>query len=440
MAERRVVIAGAGGRDFHNFNTVFRDDPASRVIAFTAAQIPGIDDRRYPPLLAGDRYPDGVPIVPEADLARLITGERADEVVFSYSDVSFQHVMTMASRVVALGADFRLLGARDTMLRSNVPVVSIAAVRTGCGKSQTTRRVAKILREAGKRVVAVRHPMPYGDLTKQRVQRFASENDLVTHRCTIEEREEYEPHIAAGGVVYAGIDYAAILAEAEKEADIILWDGGNNDLPFFLPSLEIVVADPLRVGHERTYHPGAANLFRAHVVIINKAATAGAEAVGALARSVREVNPEATIVEAASPLFVDDPDAVRGKRVLCIEDGPTVTHGEMGYGAAYLAAKRFGAAEIVDPRPSLVGDLKRVFAEWPQLTRVLPAVGYGAEQLADLSATIAKVDCDLILIGTPIDLSRLVSFDRPALRVKYELQEIGYPDLPSILRERGYLS
>ncbi len=436
---RRVVIAGAGGRDFHNFNCVFRDNPDFEVRAFTATQIPGIDDRRYPAELAGSLYPNGIPIEPEHDLLRIVREEAIDEVVFAYSDVSFDHVMTLGSRVIAAGADYRLIGANATMIPAKVPVIAVGAVRTGSGKSQTTRRIADLLRAAGKHVVAIRHPMPYGDLRRQAVQRFASLEDLDRHECTIEEREEYEPHIERGCVVYAGVDYGRILAEAEREADVILWDGGNNDLPFYRPDLEIVVADPLRAGHERRYHPGAANVYRAHVVVINKVDSARAEDVRTLRASITAMNPAATIIEAASPMTVEEPDRVRGARVLCVEDGPTVTHGEMAYGVAALAAKRLGARELVDPRPFAKGDLVNVFAKYPHLREVLPAVGYGEEQVRDLAASIEATDADLVLIGTPIDLRRVIDFAKPALRVQYELQEIGEPDLRMVLSERGFL-
>ncbi len=429
----RTIIMGAAGRDFHNFNTVYRDDAASRVVAFTAAQIPNIDGRRYPGELAGPLYPEGVPIYPEAELPRLIRELQADQVVFAYSDVSHETVMHKASLVLACGADFRLIGPRATMLAARVPVVSVCAVRTGSGKSQTTRRVAAILRARGKKVVCVRHPMPYGDLVRQRVQRFAAAEDLERHQCTIEEREEYEPHIAAGGVVYAGVDYAAILAEAEQEADVLIWDGGNNDLPFYRADLEIVVADPHRPGHERSYHPGEANLRRAHVVVINKIDSAGREGVDAVRRSIRELNPDAVVIDAASPLFVEAAHEIRGKRVLAIEDGPTLTHGEMKYGAGVLAALRHGASEVVDPRPYAVGRVADTFASYPGIGALLPAMGYGEEQTRDLEATIARTPCDLVLVATPIDLRRVLRIDKPSKRVSYELQEIGKPDLGDVL-------
>lgn len=429
----RILIMGAAGRDFHNFNTVFREDSSSRVVAFTAAQIPNIDGRRYPAELAGPLYPEGIPIFPEAELPRLVEELAVEQVVFAYSDVSHETVMHKASLVLACGADFRLIGPRASMLPAKVPVVSICAVRTGAGKSQTTRRVARVLRDKGRRVVAIRHPMPYGDLVKQRVQRFATLADLDRHLCTIEEREEYEPHIAAGGVIYSGVDYAAILAEAEREADVLLWDGGNNDLPFLKPDLEIVVADPHRPGHERSYHPGEANLRRAHVVVINKIDSASPEGVEAVRRSIRELNPRAVVVDAASPLFAERAEEIRGRRVLAVEDGPTLTHGEMAYGAGVLAALRYGAAEIVDPRPYTVGSLSETFARYPGIGKLLPAMGYGEQQVKDLEATIERTPCDLVLVATPIDLRRLIKVAKPVLRVSYELQEIGKPDLGDVL-------
>ena len=431
----RILIMGAAGRDFHNFNMVFRDDPGSLVVAFTAAQIPNIDGRRYPPELAGPRYPQGIPIHPEADLDRLIRELKPHQVVLAYSDVSHETVMHTASQVLAAGPDFRLIGPDASMLDSKVPVVSVCAVRTGSGKSQTTRRVVQILRDKGRKVVAVRHPMPYGDLARQRVQRFAVLEDLDRHRCTIEEREEYEPHIAAGCVVYAGIDYGAILAEAEREAEVIVWDGGNNDLPFFRPRLEIVVADPHRPGHETSYHPGEANLRRAHVVVVNKVDTAAPEGVAQVKRSVRALNPRAMVVEAASPISVDDPEAIAGKRILAVEDGPTLTHGGMGYGAGVLAARKHGAAEVVDPRAYAVGSIRKTFEQYPGIGTLLPAMGYGEEQIRDLEATIEATPADVVLVATPVDLRRIMRISKPALRVRYELAEIGHPDLADALRE-----
>jgi predicted GTPase len=430
----RILIMGAAGRDFHNFNTVYRDDPDRRVVAFTATQIPNIEGRRYPPELAGPHYPDGIPIHPESELPRLVRELAVDEVVFAYSDVSHETVMHKASLVLACGADFKLIGPNATMIKASVPVVSVCAVRTGSGKSQTSRRVASILRAKGRRVVSVRHPMPYGDLVRQRVQRFAALEDLDRQQCTIEEREEYEPHIVAGGVIYSGVDYGAILKEAQEEADVILWDGGNNDLPFYRSDLEIVVADPHRPGHERTYHPGEANLRRAHVVVINKIDSAGPEGIEAVRRSVRELNPRAMVIDAASPLFVNGAEQIRGKRVLAVEDGPTLTHGGMKYGAGVLAAIRHGASEIVDPRPYVVGTLAKTFETYPGIGTLLPAMGYGGEQVRDLEATIARTPCDVVLVATPIDLRRIVEIRKPALRVGYELQEIGKPDLAEALQ------
>jgi len=436
MRERTVVIMGAAGRDFHNFNCVFRDDPGVRVAAFTATQIPDIAGRLYPPDLAGPRYQRGIPIVPESDLEDLCRREKVREVVFSYSDVSHQHVMEQASRAIALGADFRLLGAESTMLRAHVPVVAVCAVRTGSGKSQTTRRVAGILKAMGKRPVIVRHPMPYGDLSEQKVQRFATVKDMERHKCTIEEMEEYEPHIDEGFVVYAGVDYAAILAEAEKEADVVLWDGGNNDLPFYVPDVHITVVDPHRPGHELTYFPGRANLLMAHVVVINKIDTATADGVEAVRASIRALNPRARVVEAASPIAVDRPADIKGKRVLVVEDGPTLTHGEMAYGSGTVAARVHGAAEIVDPRPFVTGKILRTFEKYPRIGALLPAVGYGEEQVADLEATIRRVPCDLVIVATPVDLTRIIRIDKPMLRVRYSLKEIGRPTLEDILKER----
>jgi predicted GTPase len=429
----RVIIMGAAGRDFHNFNVVYRDRGQDEVVAFTAAQIPNITDRRYPPELAGPRYPHGIPIHAEADLPRLVRDLRADEVVFAYSDVSHQTVMHKASLALAAGADFRLIGPRASMIKARVPVVSVCAVRTGSGKSQTTRKVVRLLRDKGRRVVAIRHPMPYGDLAAQRVQRFAAMEDLDRHHTTIEEREEYEPHIAAGGVIYAGVDYAAILAEAEKEADIIVWDGGNNDFSFYVSDLEIVVADPHRPGHEVAYHPGETNLRRAHVVVINKIDTASPEGVARVRASVRELNPSAMVVDAASPISVEDPAAIRGKRVLAIEDGPTLTHGDMKYGAGVVAALKHGAAEVVDPRAYAVGTIADTFRTYPGIGTLLPAMGYGDQQMRDLEATVERTPADLVLVATPVDLRRVITLSKPAQRVGYELQEIGRPDLGDAL-------
>lgn len=436
MPPIRTLIMGAAGRDFHNFNVFFRNNPDYEVVAFTATQIPNIEGRRYPAELAGPRYPKGIPIHPENDLAHLIADFSIDQVVFAYSDVPHQYVMHKASLVLATGADFRLMGPKSTQLRSSKPVVAVCAVRTGSGKSQTSRRVAGILRDMGFKVAAVRHPMPYGDLTHQVVQRFASYQDLDDQDCTIEEREEYEPHLANGVIVYAGVDYEQILRQAEKEVDIILWDGGNNDLPFFVPDLHIVVADPHRPGHETSYHPGEANARAAQVFIINKVDTALPENVITVRENLHALNPNAIVIEAASPLFVDDPEEIRGKRVLVVEDGPTLTHGEMAYGAGWVAARRFGAREIVDPRPYAVGSIRETYAKYPTTGPVLPAMGYGDHMIRELEQTINNADADLVLIGTPIDLARLIKMNKPSQRVRYELQEIGQPTLESILKSK----
>lgn len=429
----RVIIMGAAGRDFHNFNVYFRNNSDYHVVAFTATQIPNIEGRVYPPALAGARYPNGIPIFPESDLPKLIREHQVDQVIFSYSDVSHETVMHRASLAMAAGADFRLLGPRATMLKSSKPVVAVCAVRTGSGKSQTTRAVAKCLREMGKRVVAVRHPMPYGDLTKQIVQRFAALDDLDKHQTTIEEREEYEPHIVSGTIIYAGVDYEKILRQAETEADVILWDGGNNDFSFYQPDLNIVMVDPHRPGHELTYHPGETNLRMADVVIINKIDTARAEDVNRVRENIRRVNPNAVVIEAASPIFVNDPGTIHGKRVLVVEDGPTLTHGEMAYGAGVIAANKFGAAEIVDPRPYAVGSIKETYIKYPTTGPVLPAMGYGNHQVKELEETINAAPVDLVLIATPIDLRRVVNIKHPTARVRYELQEIGQPTLAHVL-------
>ncbi len=428
-----VLIMGAAGRDFHNFNVVFRDDPQYRVVAFTAAQIPNITGRRYPAVLAGPLYPDGIPIVPEAELRSWIETSRVDEVVFSYSDVSHEEVMHHASRVLAAGADFRLLGPRHTMLRAAKPVVSVCAVRTGAGKSPAARRIAAILKQEGMRVVVVRHPMPYGDLAKQTVQRFARLADLDEAGCTIEEREEYEPHLREGTVVYAGVDYERILRAAEQEADVLLWDGGNNDFPFFAPALEIVLLDPHRCGHERRYHPGEVNLLRAGVIVLTKLDTAGPAEIETARAAIMRHNPDALIVESVMPLSVEDPNRIKGKRVLVIEDGPTLTHGGMTFGAGVLAAKQFGAAAVVDPRPAAVGSIAETYREYPHLGAVLPAMGYGAHQLDDLAKTIANVDCETVLVATPVDLGRLMPIPRATCRVSYELRERGRPTLRDAL-------
>jgi predicted GTPase len=433
MSARRVLIMGAAGRDFHNFNLRYRDNPEFEVVGFTATQIPNITGRRYPAQLAGARYPDGIPIHEEDQVEELIGRLSVDLVVFAYSDVSHEHVMHKGSQVIAAGADFVLMGFNETSLKSCRPVVSVCAVRTGAGKSQTTRRVCRKLLDRGRRVVAVRHPMPYGDLAKQAVQRFAVFEDLDRYECTIEEREEYEPLLKSGTVVYAGVDYGAILKEAEREADVIVWDGGNNDLPFFKPDVEIVVLDPHRPGHELQYHPGEANFRRASCIVINKIDTADKKGIEEVKANIARYNPKALIIEAASPVTVEDPAAIRGKRVLVVEDGPTLTHGGMEYGAGVIAAQRFGAASLVDPRPYAVGSIAATFRKYPGIGTLLPAVGYGEKQMNELKQTIEKVDCDLVLIATPIDLRRAIHFERPALRVTYELQEIGKPDLDDAL-------
>jgi predicted GTPase len=435
MDRTQLLIMGAAGRDFHNFNVVFRDNPRYEVIAFTAAQIPNIEGRRYPPEVAGTLYPEGIPIYPEAELDALIEAHRIDQVVFSYSDVSHEDVMHKGSRVIARGADFRLLGAWSTMLRAGKPVVSVCAVRTGCGKSPAARKIAALLKQEGLRVVIVRHPMPYGDLSKQVVQRFVSLEDLRRADCTIEEREEYEPHLANGHVVYAGVDYERILRLAEAEADLILWEGGNNDLPFFRPDLEIVLVDPHRAGHERSYFPGEVNFLRAHVLVLTKLDTADAEGINLVRRNIREYNPRAVVIDSIMPVTVEEPKLVGGKRVLVVEDGPTLTHGGMNFGAGTLAAVKFGARECVDPRPHAVGSLAQTFADYPHLGRVLPAMGYGRQQIHDLEETIRRVDCDLVVIATPIDLRRVVRIRQPACRVTYELEEIGRPILQGVLRD-----
>jgi len=425
---------GAAGRDFHNFNTVYRDNPDYEVVAFTATQIPNIEGRTYPAELAGELYPNGIPIHDEADLTKLIMELQVDDVVFSYSDVPHEYVMHKASKVIKYGANFVLLGGEPTMIKSKKPVIAIGAVRTGCGKSQTTRRVAEVVSSAGKKVVAIRHPMPYGDLSKQKVQRFATLEDLKRHDCTIEEMEEYEPHIVRGSVVYAGVDYKAILDQAEKEADIILWDGGNNDLPFYKPDLFIVVTDPHRAGHELSYFPGESNLRMADVVVINKMDSARPEDVSKLKENIAAVNPNATVIEANSPVTVENREIITGKRCLIVEDGPTLTHGEMKFGAGTVAAEKFGASEIIDPRPWIEGTIAETFEKYPDIGHVLPAMGYGGQQMKDLEATINAVDCDVVVIGTPIDLRRIISIDKPSVRVTYDLEEIGSPDVTAVLK------
>ena len=433
MERKKVIIMGAAGRDFHNFNMYFRDNEAYEVVAFTATQIPDIDDRKYPAELAGKLYPDGIKIYPEEELPELIKMHNVDEVVFAYSDVPYDYVMSRSALVNAAGADFRLMGQKLTQVKSSKPVIGVCAVRTGCGKSQTTRRVAQILRDMGKKVVAIRHPMPYGDLVQQRVQRFAELSDMDKYQCTIEEREEYEPHIVSGTVIYAGVDYEAILREAEKEADIILWDGGNNDMSFYKTDLLITVADPHRPGDELFYYPGEANLRSADVIVINKMDSANSEDIQLVRENIQEVNPDAVVIDAASPIFVEGYEQIKGKRVLVVEDGPTLTHGEMTYGAGVVAAEKFGAAELVDPRPFTVGEITKTYEKYPNIGTLLPAMGYGEQQIKDLETTINNTDCDLVIIGTPIDLRKLVNINKPAVRVTYELQEIGKPDLADVL-------
>jgi predicted GTPase len=440
MSRTRVLIAGAAGRDFHNFNLVYRDRPEFEVVAFTATQIPNIDGRRYPPELAGSLYPDGIPILPESALEQLVREHEIDSVVFAYSDVTHEHVMHIGSRALAAGASYHLISPAHTMLASTKPSVAICAVRTGSGKSQTTRHVAGLFRDSGRRVAVLRHPMPYGDLAAQAVQRFERYEDLEAADATIEEREEYEPHLAEGNLVFAGIDYERILRAAEEEADVILWDGGNNDTPFVKPDVHVVVVDPLRPGHELRYHPGETNLRMADVCVVNKIDSASQEGIDAVLTSIHENTTNARVVLAASPFSVEaDGDEIRGKRVLAIEDGPTLTHGEMTYGAAVLAAKQHGAAELVDPRPFAVGTIAETFEQYPEIGTLLPAMGYGRKQMDDLRQTIERSDADLVLIGTPIDLRRLIELDKPALRVTYKLQEMGEPTLKDVLVEKGLL-
>jgi len=433
---KKVIIMGAAGRDFHNFNTYFRNNDSYEVVAFTATQIPNIDGRKYPASLAGELYPQGIPIYDEKDLVSLIKEHGVNQVVFAYSDVSHNTVMAKASTALAAGADFRLMGPDATMLKSTAPIVAVCAVRTGVGKSQTTRRVAELLKKLGKKIVVVRHPMPYGDLEKQICQRFASYEDLEKHNCTIEEREEYEPHLAKGFIVYAGVDYQEILNQAQKEADVVLWDGGNNDVPFFKPDIHITLVDPHRPGDELNYHPGEANLRMADIVIINKIETSSLENVEKVRSNVQNTNPNAVIVDAASPIFVENYGILKGKKVLVVEDGPTLTHGDMAYGAGAIAAKKYGAAELVDPRPYAQGTIRETFNDYNHLSNVLPAMGYGKEQMDELEETIAKAEADVVVIGTPIDLRRIIKIDKPAVRVSYELQEIGEPNLEDLLRER----
>ncbi|NLI40487.1 MAG: GTPase [Caldisericales bacterium] len=433
---RKVIIMGAAGRDFHNFNMLYRDNQDYEVVAFTATQIPDIAGRKYPAELAGKLYPNGIPIFDEAELPRLIKDLKADDVMFAYSDQPHEVVMNKGSMVIANGADFVLAGWQKTALKSSKPVISVTAVRTGCGKSQTTRAVLDVLRGMGKKVVSIRHPMPYGDLAKQAVQRFATYADLDTHKCTIEEREEYEPHIDRGAIIYSGVDYGAILKEAEKEADFIIWDGGNNDLPFIMPNLAIVVVDPLRPGHEISYHPGEANLLIADAVVINKIDSAYPEDVEIVRNNIFQRNPKAMIVEAASPVFVEKPELIKGKRVLVVEDGPTLTHGEMTYGAGFVAARKAGAGEIIAPKPFAVGSIAATFEKYCHVENVLPAMGYSPEQIKDLKETIDAVPCDVVVSATPIDITRVLKTSKPVVRVGYELGVFGKPTLEDIIKEK----
>jgi predicted GTPase len=439
MSRKNVLIMGAAGRDFHNFNVYFRGNSDYNVVAFTATQIPNIEGRTYPKELAGDLYPDGIPIYEEAKLVDLIRDLKVNEVVFSYSDIPFNYVMTKASIVNAAGVSFRLMGAAETEVKSSKPLIAVVAVRTGCGKSQTSRRIAQLLREAGKKVVSIRHPMPYGDLVKQKVQRFGTLEDLKKQNCTIEEIEEYEPHIASGGVIYSGVDYEAILREAEKEADIILWDGGNNDMSFYKADLTFTVVDPHRPGHELTYYPGNTSLRMADVAIINKVDTADPNNVDTVRENVKSVNPKAKIIEASSPVTVQHPDLIQGKKVLVVEDGPTLTHGEMRYGAGTIAARQNGAAAIVDPRPYTVKSITATYEKYPNIGVLLPAMGYGEAQMKDLEETINKTDCDSVIIGTPIDLGRLLKINKPSTRVIYELGDKATDEVKKVLKEKGML-
>ncbi|MFH0734495.1 MAG: cyclic 2,3-diphosphoglycerate synthase [bacterium] len=439
MTKKNVLIMGAAGRDFHNFNVYFRDNADYNVVAFTATQIPNIDGRVYPAELAGKLYPNGIKIYEECKLEELIEEFKVDEVVFAYSDVPFNYVMTKASIVNAAGISFRLMGGKETMVKSTKPVIAVLAVRTGCGKSQTSRKLVKLLTAAGKKVVAIRHPMPYGDLVAQKVQRYATLEDLIIHKCTIEEIEEYEPHIALGGIIYSGVDYEAILREAEKEADIILWDGGNNDMSFYEADVTFTVVDPHRPGHEMSYYPGNTSMRMADAVVINKIDSASPESILTVRRNVQAVNPNAVIIEAASPIVVDYPEIIRGKRVLVVEDGPTLTHGEMKFGAGTVAAEKLGASELVDPRPFTVGTISQTFVKYPNIGVLLPAMGYGDQQMKDLEETINNTDCDSVVIGTPIDLGRILKINKPSTRVNYELQEIGNDTLESVLKLKGIL-
>jgi predicted GTPase len=433
MKRRKVIIMGAAGRDFHNFNVFFRDNEDYDVIAFTATQIPNITDRRFPSEIAGRLYPNGIPIYSESELMALIKEHNVDEVVFSYSDVSHEYVMHKASEVQAAGVSFVILGAEQTMLKSKVPVIAVCAVRTGCGKSATTRKICQILEELGKKVVVVRHPMPYGDLINQRVQRFETYEDLVTHNCTIEEMEEYEPHIEQGTVVYAGVDYEAILRMAEGEAEIVIWDGGNNDLPFFKPDVHITLVDPHRPGHEVTFYPGESNLILANIVIISKEETADVENINIVKDNIKKTNPKATVIDASLNIMVEDSGIIKDRKVLAVEDGPTVTHGGMAYGAAVIAAQEHGSSTLVDPRPFAVGSIRETFKKYPGIGNLLPAMGYDQKQILELEETINQTDCDTVIIGTPIDLSRRIKINKPVVRAKYELKEISKPGLKEVI-------
>ncbi len=439
MSKKNVLIMGAAGRDFHNFNVIFRDNEEYNVVAFTATQIPNIDGRMYPPELAGKLYPNGINIYDESELENLIRQFDVDEVVFAYSDVPFEYVMTKASIVNAAGISFRLLGADETMVKSTKPIIAVVATRTGCGKSQTSRKIVELLTNAGKKVAAIRHPMPYGDLVKQKVQRFATLEDLKTHNCTIEEIEEYEPHIALGGIIYAGVDYEAIVREAEKEADVIIWDGGNNDMSFYKADLTFTVIDPHRPGHELNYYPGNTCLRMADAVVVNKIDSANPDDILTVINNTREINPTATIIEGASPLIVDKPELIKDKKVLVVEDGPTLTHGGMKYGAGTVAALKMGAREIVDPRPFTIGSISETYEKYPNIGVLLPAMGYGEQQIKDLEDTINNVDCDSVVIGTPIDLGRILKINKPSTRVMYEIQEIGSNTLESVMKSKGII-
>ncbi len=433
MKKIKTLIMGAAGRDFHNFNLIFKDNGNYEVVAFTATQIPNIADRKYPAELAGRLYPDGIPIRDEKELTGLIKEYKIDEVVFSYSDVPHEYVMHKASEVQAAGAGFVIPGAEQTMLKSKVPIMAVCAVRTGCGKSAATRRVCRVLKDAGKKVVAIRHPMPYGDLVKQKVQRFETYEDLALHDCTIEEMEEYEPHIEQGIIVYAGVDYDAILREAEKEADVIVWDGGNNDLPFFKPDLHITLVDPHRPGHELTYFPGETNLLLADLVIISKEEYADAENIIKVKENIKEINPNAAIIDATLDISVENPDKIENQRVLAVEDGPTVTHGGMAYGAAVLAAQKYSSSEIVDPKPYAVGSIKDTLEKYPDIDKLLPAMGYSRKQILELEETINQIECDTVILGTPIDLGKIIRINKPVVRANYELKEISKPYLSDLL-------